>query len=430
MQDSRFITILDAFGIPGKDETLPKDKNIPVSIAERIKQFNNGRSPVFTAMKYQVMAENPFRFLRGSCHLFYEDLYHNDALPHHPLTWISGDLHLENFGTYKGDNRLVYFDLNDFDEGLLAPATWEIARMVTSIFTGLDSLNVRKKEATEVARLFLNKYASILARGKARYLEIDTADGIVRLFMKKVSERRQKDLIRQRTEVGKNGKLQLRVDRVRMFPVEKELRKELMSHMGQCIRESTRLKDKYKVLDVAYRVAGTGSLGIERYVFLVRNTRDEKKHLLIDMKQAQRSSLGPWVRHPQPAWSSEAARVVAIQERMQNIYPALLSVTTFRGQSFILKEMQPLDDKIDFLVIRDRPKDIVCVIEDMALLTASAQLRSAGRQGASLPDELIAFGADRHWQQGLLEYGAAYSEQVKRDYEEYFKGYKGGFFSA
>ena len=54
-------------------------------------------------MKYQVMAENPFRFLRGSCHLFYEDLYHSDALPHHPLTWISGDLHLENFGTYKGD---------------------------------------------------------------------------------------------------------------------------------------------------------------------------------------------------------------------------------------------------------------------------------------------------------------------------------------
>ncbi len=44
---------------------------------------------------------------------FYEDLQ-DVPLPQSPNTWICGDLHLENFGSYKANNKLVYFDLNDF----------------------------------------------------------------------------------------------------------------------------------------------------------------------------------------------------------------------------------------------------------------------------------------------------------------------------
>src|SRR5581483_5871480 len=108
-----------------------------------------------------------------------------------------------------------------------------------------------------------------------------------------------------------------------------------------------------------------------------------KKHLLIDMKEARPSSVQPWVGIPQPAWGSEAERVVAIQQRMQNINPALLSTTRFQDVSYVVKEMQPTADKIDFLTVRHRYRDIACVVEDMAFLTASAQLRSAGRQGAA-----------------------------------------------
>ncbi|HEX9512709.1 MAG TPA: DUF2252 family protein [Puia sp.] len=398
------------------------------NIAERIKQFNKDRLPAYTALKYQMMAENAFRFLRGTCHLFYEDLSHSDALPQYPLSWVCGDLHLENFGTYKGDNRLVYFDLNDFDEGILAPAPWELARMVTSIFTGFESVGVKGKEATKMASLFLQAYSSTLAKEKARYLEPETADGIVRLFLEKIRERKQKELIRQRT-ILQNEKLVLRIDNVRFFPIDKSLKKELAAHVTQWIQDTPLLQKRYKVLDAAFRIAGTGSLGVKRYVFLLRNNKDPKKHLLIDMKQAPPSSLQPWLNVPQPAWASEAERVVAVQERMQNVSPALLSTTLFQGDPYVLKEMQPTADKIDFLLIRDRYKDIECVIQDMAILTASAQLRSAGRQGAALPDELIAFGKDHHWQQGLLDYSAAYAGQVKKDYQTYFKEYKEGYFT-
>jgi uncharacterized protein (DUF2252 family) len=397
------------------------------TIPERIKQFNESRLPVYTAMKYQLMAENAFRFFRGTCHLFYEDLA--DTLPASPTGWICGDLHLENFGTYKGDNRLVYFDLNDFDEGVLAPVAWEVVRMVTSIFIGCESVGIRAKEIEQVAALFLRVYTASLGKGKARYLEPETANGIVKVFMDKICMRKQKELIRQRTEENKNNKLQLRIDRVRFFPIEKALRKELMAHATQWMQYYPLLKGRFTVVDACFRVAGTGSLGCRRYVFLVRNTEEPKRHLLIDMKEALPSSLQPFLLNPQPQWVSEADRVVAIQERMQNINPALLSTTSFQDRPYVMKELQPTADKIDFLSVNGRYKDIACVVEDMAFLTASAQLRSAGRQGAAAPDEVIGFGQDSKWQQPLLEYARNYADQVNKDYNDYFTAYKAGFFS-
>ncbi|HEY6902093.1 MAG TPA: DUF2252 family protein [Puia sp.] len=399
------------------------------TIPERIKEYNSNRIPVYTALKYQQMAENPFRFFRGTCHLYYEDLSRAHSLPPYPISWVCGDLHLENFGSYKGDNRLVYFDVNDFDEGLLAPVDWEVSRIVTSIYAGFDSLGIRKKEAEGMAQLFLRVYSSTLARGKARYLEPETSNGIVKIFLEKVACRKQKELIRQRTEEGRGDKLQLRIDKVRFYPIDRTLRKNLMNHLDLWMQQEPLLRDRYQVLDACFRIAGTGSLGVKRYVFLLRNRKEPKKHLLIDMKQTLPSSLAPWVQHPQPSWSSEAARVAAIQDRMQNICPALLGTTLFEGDSFIIKELQPTADRIDFLVIRDRYKDIACVIEDMGFLTASAQLRSAGRQGAAVPDELIAFGKDQSWQKKLQAYSESYSGQVKKDYQEYFKAYKEGYFT-
>ncbi|HEX3933041.1 MAG TPA: DUF2252 family protein, partial [Puia sp.] len=87
---------------------------------DRLHAFNQGLLPEMVQLKYEAMAENAFRFFRGTCHLFYEDLAAAEPLSLSPLAWICGDLHIENFGSYKGDNKLVYFDLNDFDEALLA----------------------------------------------------------------------------------------------------------------------------------------------------------------------------------------------------------------------------------------------------------------------------------------------------------------------
>ncbi len=83
-------------------------------IAERILQFNQPCDPAKTLLKYKAIREISFRFLRGTIHLFYEDLVGQYTLPESPLSWLCGDLHLENFGSFKGNDHEVYFDINDF----------------------------------------------------------------------------------------------------------------------------------------------------------------------------------------------------------------------------------------------------------------------------------------------------------------------------
>src|ERR1700743_2028502 len=116
-------------------------------IHQRLTAFNAPLLPNMVQLKYKLMAQNAFTFYRGTCHLFYEDLAAAKPLPQSPLAWICGDLHLENFVSYKGDNRMVYFDLNDFDEGILAPAAWELARMAASIFIAFESLKIGHEKA-------------------------------------------------------------------------------------------------------------------------------------------------------------------------------------------------------------------------------------------------------------------------------------------
>ena len=88
---------------------------------ERIIRYNDGREPERLQLKFARMRGSIFAFFRGTSHLFYEDWPSGNALDRTPTVWTTGDLHLENFGSYKADNRLVYFDISDFDDAGLAP---------------------------------------------------------------------------------------------------------------------------------------------------------------------------------------------------------------------------------------------------------------------------------------------------------------------
>jgi uncharacterized protein (DUF2252 family) len=55
-------------------------------LSERLKIFNAGLLPEKVQLKYEAMAENTFRFYRGTCHLFYDALA--DALPLSPLAGL------------------------------------------------------------------------------------------------------------------------------------------------------------------------------------------------------------------------------------------------------------------------------------------------------------------------------------------------------
>lgn len=394
------------------------------TVEERLKKFNKDLLKDSLPIKYKRMAENEFRFFRGTCHLFYEDLSKKNDLPPSPITWICGDLHLENFGSFKGNNRLVYFDLNDFGEAILAPALWEIARLTTSIFVAFDSLKIDLLKAEEIAGLFLETFSATLKKGKALYIEPQVAKGIVRDFLITVAGRKQKELLRDRTS-GKGEKLRWLIDNDRHYAIDKKLKKELQDHIMQWISKDKHL-DNFRCLDIAFRIAGTGSIGINRYCFLFRHLIKGKSYLLLDMKEVTASSLVLYTTIQQPNWSNEAERICTIEEYMQNTSPALLGSTNFKNIDYMIRELQPSSDKIDFQLIKNNIKNLSRVINDMAILTASAQIRSAGRKGAALPDDLIAFGGNKDWQDYILDFSKTYSSAVKGYYTEYMKGYAKG----
>jgi len=135
----------------------------PTSVRARIDAYNADRIPELVERKYEKMTKDPFVFFRGTAHLFWEDWPSAaHGLDDAPLAWSCGDLHLENFGSYRGENRLAYFDLNDFDDAALAPATRDPARFLVTVFAGLadgwlgaDSGPRRGLTALGVARVIL-----------------------------------------------------------------------------------------------------------------------------------------------------------------------------------------------------------------------------------------------------------------------------------
>jgi uncharacterized protein (DUF2252 family) len=392
------------------------------NINERIHALNEGRAEELLEIKYTVMSENLFRFFRGTCAIFYEDFFKAEVPVSSPSMWTCGDLHLENFGSYKGNNRLVYFDLNDFDDAILAPAHWEIVRLLTSIFVAFDSLDIEKKKAEKLSSLFLKTYADTLKKGKARYIEMQTAVGIVAEFLEQAGQKKHKEIIQKRTKKSGKGLGLLLLDN-KHLPIEANLKEHLIFHMQNWLLKDGNSPYNYKITDAAFRIAGTGSIGLDRYVFLIKSTNNEgAKFMLLDMKEAAPSCLAPYVKIAQPSWPSEAARVLEIQKRMQNNPPAWLSTTRFQDMDYIVQELQPEKDSIDFKLLKPRYRDMCRVVNDMGVLTASAQLRSSGRQGSAIADELIEFGNRDDWQKPLLDYAESYAITVKKYFREFTAG--------
>jgi uncharacterized protein (DUF2252 family) len=388
-------------------------------VTKRIIAFNEKRIANMRPLKYRLMQENAFRFLRGTCHLFYEDLAAADGFPQGPLGWICGDLHLENFGSYRSDNNQVYFDLNDFDESILAPVTWEAVRLVTSIFVGFGSLGIEARRAEKMAKLFLKSYAAALATGKADYVEAAMARGIICDFLSGVAKRKQRMILQKKASLRKK-RVQILTDTPKHFTLPRLTKRALMDHVTAWLKVDEHSPYNYKVVDGVFRLAGTGSIGVERYAFLLKSLNETGfKYILLDMKEAAPSSLAPHLFGPQPVWQSEADRVISVQRRMQNRCPALLSTSVFRNKSFIMQEMQPSKDSIDFRLLRDRYRDMYSVIDSMAMLTASAQLRSTGQDGAATTDELKAFGLREGWQEAILSYASHYALRVKENYDAF-----------
>ena len=370
------------------------------AVTARILRYHEGRAPDLIERKYAAMVASPFAFYRGSCQLLVDAWPARAALNDSPAIWSCGDLHFENLGCYKGDNRLVYFDLNDFDEAALLPVSWDVTRFAASVLVGAPALRVSAGDATALANLYLDAFGDALARGKARWVERDTATGMVRELLDAVRERKRKTLLSERTTKA-GGRRRIRVDGVKALAATRDDSAGVTRVVEQLGAKLGR-KKFYRVLDVARRVAGCGSLGLARFIVLVEGKGSPGGNFLLDLKEARSPASTGHSPYAQPRWKSDAERIVAVQGRVQAVNPALLTSVRMAGTGFVLRELQPLQDRMRMESWRGDIANLRDAMATMGRVTAWAALRASGRQGSAIADDLITFANERGWKRAVL----------------------------
>lgn len=397
-------------------------------VGAQLTAWNRGRDARLLARKFAIMRTGPFPFLRGSCPLFYHMWPPTPVLDSAPVAWISGDLHVENFGSFKGDNRLTYFDLNDFDEAALAPATWDTAHLLTSILAGASAIGLSAPDAEALARVALQAYAAELRRAKPRWIERQTARGIVRKLLAQTGRRTRSELLDRYTR--RNGQRRSLVrDNRRIWPITRDDRRYVKEIVGALAKASPE-PPFFRVLDIARRAAGNGALGVRRYVALVEGRGSPNRNALIDIKQELPSAVAPFSPVAQPVWRSDGERVSSVQHRAQAVSPALLRSVEKAGASFVIHELQPVADRMTLGEWADKPRKLRGAVEVFARLAAWAQVRTAGWRGAASVDAWLDFGARDDWQKPLFQRAREGAAQNASAYAAFSALYDGGAFKT
>jgi uncharacterized protein (DUF2252 family) len=392
-----------------------------LDVVQHILAFNAGREPERLQLKLQKMRQSPFTFMRGSCHLFFERLPTESVLRSAPLVWACGDLHLENFGSYKADDRLTHFDVNDFDEAALAPASWDLVRLLSSVDVALLEMGLKPKPMRALAAACLGAYVAALAKGKALWVERDNAQGLVGELLNSLRARTRPAYLDSRAPRGrgKQSTRQLRCDGSRALQAGAEQR-ALVTQFMQEFAKSQPNPAFFKVLDVARRIAGTGSLGLDRWVVLVEGKGSPDANYLLDLKEASPSCLlAPLKRHlkvKQPRWTTQAQRIVSVAERVQAVPMAFTHDVLMNERSFILRGLQPSEDRIALLQRQaTSPEQLQALLGHLGALVAWGHLRASGRSGSANADELLAFASRSKWPARLLALAHHCADQTRRD---------------
>ena len=147
-------------------------KNIP-DIVEATRSFESwlGRQIPLVArdlvVKHELMAQGPFPFLRGTFYRWTQ-IWPGicPGICQAPAVLAVGDLHVENFGTWRDAEGRLAWGVNDFDEAYTLPYTNDLVRLATSALLAIeaDHLELKGKQACSA---ILEGYEQSLTAGGA-----------------------------------------------------------------------------------------------------------------------------------------------------------------------------------------------------------------------------------------------------------------------
>ncbi len=332
---------------------------------------NDCRLSELVPLRFARMLADPFAFYRGSAAVMAADLA---ASPSSGIeVMCCGDAHVSNFGMYATPDRSIVFDLNDFDEAAVAPAEWDVKRLVTSAIIGARHAGYSAKavrrcvdEAVAAYQTSLTAMLEEMDVLQRYYLRVEPehytgtmSKGSQALIQKTISRARSRTsarVFKQLMEIGPDGTPRLREAPPLLQHVDEDTEGPVVESIQEYLTavppDVALLLSHFRVTDVALRVVGVGSVGTRCYLVILVGPNGTP--LILQIKEATRSVLEEYGRWPQPdsltaavASQGQGVRVIDGQQILQAMSDVFLGTTRKDGRDYYVRQFHDMKGTIE-----------------------------------------------------------------------------------
>ena len=304
----------------------PSDRPDPVAI---LTAQDTSRQQSLVPIRHGRMSATAFTFYRGAAAIMASDL---SRTPTTDLrTQLCGDAHLSNFGLFKGPDRRLVFDLNDFDETLPGPFEWDVKRLAASVTIAGRNNDLSSEEVSSATRAAVKAYRKTMFTASQQsplaihYFRFETGN-MVSLGKKERKKRakltrkaHRKDSVRALNKLTDivDGRRVIVADPPLITPVDgpmDEGRRFFDQYRSTLPPYRQVLLDRYSIVDIAHKVVGVGSVGTRCLIVLLESGGGSP--LFLQFKEATTSVLAPYAGASE--FELEGERVVVGQRLMQS----------------------------------------------------------------------------------------------------------------
>ncbi|GGT29401.1 MULTISPECIES: DUF2252 domain-containing protein [Streptomyces] len=412
------------------------DRPDPVGI---LLEQEAARVPELVPIRRARMLESPFRFYRGAAAVMAHDL---GTAPHTGLeVQLCGDAHVLNFGLFASPERSLVFDVNDFDETHPGPFEWDVKRLAASLAAagrdnGFDAAERAAVvlDAVRAYRLRMQGFSGMrvldvwYARDDSADLRAMAAQGGGALLAradKVFAKARSRDHLRAFSKLTHrvDGRLRIAPDPPLVVPLaelldgagptdlDTGLRRLVDTYAQSLAPELRALVGRFRVVDMARKVVGVGSVGTRCWIFLLLG-RDESDPLLLQAKEAGPSVLAPYTAPS--AYDNQGQRVVAGQRLMQaagDIFLGWERLTGLDGRERDFYVRQLLDWKGSATTEGMSPQGMRLLARVCGRSLARAHARSGD------PIAIASYlGAADTFDRAVADFAESYADQNERDF--------------
>lgn len=344
--------------------------NRPQQVIEATHQANKTLATATRQAKYAKMAASPYRFFRGSNHLYWHDVWHDwrfalfGGWPE-TQTWLQGDAHVYNFGAYGHHDDQVRYGMDDFDDALIGDYQYDLWRLAISVvLDARENAELDAKAIDKALKKLIESYYKTLAdyvdAKPIHAVTLDSAKGPLKPFMSKVADKQSRVRMLEkwtRLDEQKGRQFAELPGKLANLPADmaSQLRRLIEQEYQQTLQHAIKESDPhhFRVKDTARRVgAGTGSLGVERYYVLIEGgVEHEHDDIILDVKeQVTPEAFRLMDKAQQQAWRklfpNEGIRHAAAFHAIAEHPDAYLGWLTMNGKVFSVRERSPF--KKDF----------------------------------------------------------------------------------